>query len=329
MTARTRLLGAAWALSLLVPGAALALAVVGAPRARVDPAIMALFAGLGASALWGVSLSTWLVLRLGAAHDAIAAAAGRVAAGDPAARVARLRAGAIDDLGRAVDAAIAAVDRLATSQHCFVTHAAHGLRSPTTALRAALAEARDNPADPDALARVWSHAAHLGAVADDLLALDRVGATLPDGPSRSLREVAVAVVESLRPEARVRGVALGVDGDGRARGRASDLQRLLRLLLENALRHSPSGAPVRVIIRDDPPYVAVRVRDQGPGVAPDARARLFVPFARTGADDEDPGHGLSLAIAREIARAHGGDLTLDPPDPARRGATFTVRLPLG
>lgn len=330
MTLRGRLLGAAWALSLLLPGAAVAAVIASAPRALVRPFDLALLALFGASALWGVGLSTWLVVRLTRAHAAIVEVAGRVAAGDPEARVARLGRVAVDDLGRTLDATLTALDRLATSQRCLVTHAVHELRQPLHGLHDALSHlSREDSAGADDLARAWESARRLELLADDLLALDRIGAAARERPALSLREVALAALEPVRADARARGVALGVDGDGRARGRASDLQRLVRHLLENAVRHSPSGAPVRVIIRDDAPFVTLRVRDQGPGIPVEARADLFAPFARLGAapGDDEPGGGLGLAIVREIARDHGGDVTLEAPDPARRGATFTVRLP--
>lgn len=333
MNVRGRLLGAAWALSVAVPCAVGGGIYARFPRALVRPFDLALLVAVIASSLWGVALSTWLVVRLTRAHAVIVAVAGRVAAGDVEARVAKPgAAGRADDLGREIDGMIAALDRLATSQRHFVTHAAHGLLEPLRALTEELSRLRRGEAvGAEAPERAWESAQRLALLADDLLATDRIGVAIRDPVALSLREVALAAMEPVRADARARGVALGVDGDGRARGRASDLQRLVRHLLENAVRHSPSGAPVRVIIRDDPPFVTVRVRDQGAGIAAAGRARIFEPFARVEGepDGDDPGVGLGLAIVREIARAHGGDVSLEPADPARRGATFTVRLPLG
>lgn len=332
MSLRGRILGPAWALSVALPCAVGGFIYARAPRALVRPLDLALLAAVTASSVWGVALSTWLVVRLTRAHAAIIEAAGRVAAVDAEARVARLgAAGRADELVRQIDGMISALDRLATSQRHFVAHAAHGLAPPLRALIEELSRLRrGEPTDGEASARAWESAQRLAQLADDLLAMDRIGVALRDPAALSLREVALGAMEPLRAEARARGVALGVDGDGRARGRASDLQRLVRHLLENAVRHSPSGAPVRVIIRDDPPFVTVRVRDQGPGIPTADRARIFEPFARVegGPDGDDPGAGLGLAIVREIARAHGGDVSLDPADPGRRGATFTVRLPV-
>jgi signal transduction histidine kinase len=84
-----------------------------------------------------------------------------------------------------------------------------------------------------------------------------------------------------------------------------------------------------VVIREDTEGVTLRVRDQGDGVPDEDRDRIFEPFYRASGhrDEDDLGAGLGLSIVREIARAHGGDVTLEAPDPDRRGATFSVRLP--
>jgi len=333
MSGRGWLLAAAWTLSAGVPGAAGAVIYARVPRALSHPFDLALLAVVVASTLWGFALSAWLVLRMNRAHDAIIDLVSRVDAGRVQARATgRSAPRRADELERAIDAMIAAIDRLTTSQRHLIPHAAHELRHPVRALLDELMVLRRSEAvDEDALTRADESARRLDLHAADLLAVDRIGTSLGVAPLLSLREVALAALEPMRAEARARGVALGVDGDGRARGRATDLQRLVHHLLENAVRHSPSGAPVRVIIRDDPPFVTLRVRDQGPGVAAEVRARVFEPFACVGDPSaaDDPGAGLGLSIVREIARSHGGDATLEPPDPARRGATFAVRLPRG
>jgi len=113
-------------------------------------------------------------------------------------------------------------------------------------------------------------------------------------------------------------------------GRTRDLERMLRNLVENALRHANQGGIVEVRSQHSEKAVEIVVTDDGPGVAADDRERIFEPFyrapdARAIAPD---GSGLGLAIAREIARAHSGDITLAPPAAVVRGARFVVRLPL-
>lgn len=284
---------------------------------------------------WSLVMTAWLVRRLTREHQAITEAVTRVAGGDLNARVAAFAPrGRVDALGRSVDEMIARLDRLVTSQQRFVAHAAHELRLPLTTLLGELSHAlrkdRDEVAYREAIEQALGDTRRLKLLADDLLTLARIG-SVPENAMApvSLRDIALGALDLLRPYAKARGVSLGVDGDGRARGHAADLTRLVRNLLENAVRHSPSGAPVRVIIREDAHGVTLRVRDQGPGVPEAEREMIFEPFYRASGhrEDDDLGAGLGLSIVREIARAHGGEVTLEEPDPDRRGATFAVRLP--
>ncbi len=111
-------------------------------------------------------------------------------------------------------------------------------------------------------------------------------------------------------------------------GRPGDVERMLRNLIENAVRHSPAGGRVVVEGKVRAGVVAIAVADEGSGVPEPERARLFEPFfrgARARAEGGS-GAGLGLAIVREIARAHGGDVHLDTT--VARGARFVVELPL-
>ncbi len=309
------------------------------PRADVDGdeaflrrAMLLVFA---AAVGWAVVMTTWLVRRLTREHQAITEAVTRVAQGDLTARVAAFAPGGqVEPLGHAVDDMISRMDRLVTSQQRFVAHAAHELRLPLTTLLGelslALRKDREETAYREAIEQALGDTRRLKLLADDLLTLARIGSA-PERPmaTLALRDVAFGALELVRASAKARGVSLGVDGDGRVMGHAADLKRLVQNLLENAVRHSPEGAPVRVIIREDADGVTLRVRDQGDGVPDDDRDQIFEPFYRASGhrDDDDLGAGLGLSIVREIARAHGGEVALEPPDPDRRGATFSLRLP--
>ena len=103
-----------------------------------------------------------------------------------------------------------------------------------------------------------------------------------------------------------------------------DLVRLLRNLLENAVRHSPPGGSVRVSLADVNREVEIAVADDGAGIAQEERGKIFTPFYRgttvpTGNGAEA---GLGLTIARGIARAYGGDVALDPDTTS--GACFRI-----
>jgi len=106
------------------------------------------------------------------------------------------------------------------------------------------------------------------------------------------------------------------------------LEQVFVNLIDNALRHTPPGTPVRVTAGPGqaPGTVEVRVVDQGPGIPPAEAEALFLPYRR-GASGA-PGAGLGLSIARGIAEAHGGSVTLETPGAGPSGACFLVTLPV-
>lgn len=132
------------------------------------------------------------------------------------------------------------------------------------------------------------------------------------------RHGALAAGRGLRLTLRLRGGAVEVEGDG------PSLERALDNLIQNGLRHSPQGGEVRVQIWHTPGWGHLRVRDDGSGIAPRDR-RLIFRAGERGSAPRGTGKGLGLAIAREIAEAHGGRLTLDS---TGSGACFRLSLPL-
>jgi signal transduction histidine kinase len=99
----------------------------------------------------------------------------------------------------------------------------------------------------------------------------------------------------------------------------------VRILLDNAVRHSPGAGSVRVVPAYHGEHATVEVRDEGPGVAPDDRERIFERFQR-GSGPNEGGFGLGLAIGRELARRMGGELRLE--DGRGPGARFVLTLPI-
>jgi signal transduction histidine kinase len=141
----------------------------------------------------------------------------------------------------------------------------------------------------------------------------------------------VALDDLVRVEVRriADGAAASVDGDRlapvRVPGDAGQLQRALRNLLDNAVRHAEHAVAVETVeVADE---AIVTVDDDGPGVAPAARDRIFDRFTRLdeGRSARDGGSGLGLAITRTIAERHGGSVSVT--DSPLGGARFELRLP--
>jgi two-component system, OmpR family, sensor kinase len=293
-------------------------------RRMIAAALVALVASAAAT--------SWLARRLTRDHDRIAAVARAVAAGNLSARIGTTSSDPeVACLGRDVDDMISRLAVLVETQQRFIANASHELRSPVTTLLGELSFAlrrdRDAVTYRKAIEEALDSTRRLKVVTEDLLALARIGATELALESIALSDVTRAAVESTRAAADARGVALEVACSGpEVPGHAGDLERLMRNLVENAIRHSPRGGCVHIEAQCQVDHVDLLVTDDGPGVPHDVRERIFEPFFRLPGDRADhAGAGLGLAIGRSIARAHGGDLWVgDSP----RGARFVVRLPV-
>lgn len=321
-----------------VPGHAGMRLLLGAPRADLDGdaaflrrAMTMVFA---VACAWTLAVASWFARRLTRDHRRITEVAHRVASGDLSVRVAQVSADPeVSQLGRDLDETINRLATVVDAQRRFIAHAAHELRSPLTALLGEITFTlrRERSADEyrEALVEALGATERLRALMEDLLTLARLGSTAPgELGDVVLDEVVLGAVEDVALAARDREVTLTREGDGgTVHGHASDLRRLARNLLENAVRHSPRGAEVRVETRREGRDVVLVVDDVGEGVATEERARIFEPFFRgaRARASADGGAGLGLAIAREIARQHGGDLTCEP-GPHDRGARFVARL---
>jgi signal transduction histidine kinase len=288
------------------------------------------FAGV---VVWIVLMTWWMTTRMTREHAAIAAVARRVAAGDLSARV----GGGVPDediarLGRDVDSMIEQLSALVASQQKFISYAAHELRSPLTAaygeLSNALRKERSAADYKEAIECALDATQHMKTLAEDLLVLARGNAPQVSGTrvSASLASVARAAASQLARSLEARGVRVQIEGDARVdTWNERDLHRLVLNLLDNAVKHSPRGGVVRVQVAA-PGAVELSVQDQGPGVPRADEARIFEPFFRGSREASEEGSGLGLAIVRAIARAHDGEICLEPSAEPGRGARFTVRF---
>jgi two-component system heavy metal sensor histidine kinase CusS len=287
-----------------------------------------------AVAVGGAALAaTWLVGRLTRIHGAIAEVAQRVAGGDLTARVG-VRSGdpELDRMAGDVDDMIERLSLLVASQQRFIGHAAHELRSPLTTLygelQHALRRQRDAASYRATIEEALVATRRLKLLAEDLLALARLGASPPE-PHEPVALLAIIreAIEDVRGLTTARNVTVDLSGeDAIIQGHRRDLLRLVRNLIENAANHAPEGGRLWVRVDARPDGVEVRVSDNGAGVKAADRERVFDPFYRGSAERASTveGAGLGLAIASEIARLHGGSVRLGDEGP---GATFVVHLP--
>ena len=264
--------------------------------------------------------------------------------------------GALNTLLGHVESALAARQRSETQVRQFVADASHELRTPLASIRGYTELIRREGADADlpeeatyALERVHSESVRMTALVEDLLLLARLDA------GRELRREEVDLV----------GLLVDTVADARAAGPDHDwqldlavleppadatpeeaedflpepplvigdearLRQVVVNLLANARVHTPAGSHVTTTLAREGDTLIVRIHDDGPGIAPEVRDRLFERFARGDSSRErrTGSTGLGMSIALAIVQSHGGSIDVDSSTaPEDHGTTFSVRLP--
>jgi signal transduction histidine kinase len=227
-------------------------------------------------------------------------------------------------------------DQLARLRSDFVASASHELRTPLAQIRLfleTLRAGRYRTADEHRwfLDTADREAARLTHVVDNVLHFSRLerGAVRAAGVVPDVASLLETTVSAFRPLADARRADLAGRFDaGLAAAIAPDaLHQVVLNLLDNAVKYGPEGQTIRLqaLRRDE--AVEIAVEDEGPGVPPADRARIFEPFRRGSAHvgSAVAGSGIGLSVVRELVRACGGDCRVED---AARGARFVVRLPL-
>jgi signal transduction histidine kinase len=222
-------------------------------------------------------------------------------------------------LARTMNTMLERLQRATDRERAFVGDASHELRSPVAAMRAQLEVTR---ADPELLDEVL----RMEGLIENLLLLARTDgrAAAESRAPLDFDDVVLAEVARARASATT-SVRVGTFQPARVRGDGAELGRVVRNLLENAQRHATSSVVVDLRAVDG--TVQLAVADDGRGIAPEDRERVFERFTRLddARDRERGGAGLGLAIVRDVLRAHGGDAVVD--DRPGGGARFVVTLP--
>ena len=254
-----------------------------------------------------------------------------------------------DELGRLAEIVNGLLGRVGDAfrtQRQFVADASHELRTPIAIIRGEAdvtlrRSTRDEAEYREALHVIQDESVRLSRIVDDLFLLARVDAGSLIGEHRdvAIAELVGTAAHSVRSLAESRGVSLQVNETDltdklRVHGDSVLLHRLVLNLLDNALKHAPSGSTVHMRVDATDQLVHIDVQDEGPGVPPAMRDRLFERFVHSASsqpDDGASGHGggagLGLAIAQAIAHAHGGHIALCPFTDRAGGASFRASLP--
>lgn len=227
------------------------------------------------------------------------------------------------------------LQRLLDHQKRFVRDSAHQLRTPLAVLKAQVQSARRGDLPPEqALAEISQTVDRATTLANQMLSLAKVEQLRqqPESVPLELGEVVRQIALDLSPLIADKALdfELALDQPVTVRAHRWMLQELTRNLLHNAIKQGPAGGALSVSVHADGAEAVLTVRDQGPGISPELRQRLFAPFA---AGDSASGSGLGLAICREIVLALGGRIALDnrfAQDNAAQvvGLDAVVRLPL-
>jgi two-component system sensor histidine kinase TctE len=242
-------------------------------------------------------------------------------------------------LVRALNDLLASVRLSVDAQKRFIADAAHQLRTPLAGLKSQTELAMDATDDPALAARlqlVHQSATRGAHLINRLLMLARAepeAALAQEKAPLDLVPFVQNLVAGMVPRALRAGVDLGIaetdDAGVDLRVDANEmlLAEALTNVVENAIEYAGRGSEITVrtaLADDDAGQAQIVVCDNGPGIAPADRARVFDRFVR--ATDQGLGCGLGLAIVKEIVSRHGGTVTLDDAEP--RGLKVTLRLPL-
>jgi signal transduction histidine kinase len=320
-------------------------------EARTESTIERLWLFIAAGVLGGTLLASLAGLAIADRAmrpvASLTAAAREIAATrDPSRKMLQTRSDdEVGELGRTLEQMLRALDAARTEregamqkQREFVADASHELRTPLTSvianlelLQASLPQQQPSEGREMVDSALRSSQRMTRLVADLLLLARADAGRIGERTRCDIAEIAgnaateVAVFSGDRRLAIYNGESIAVDGN------PDELHRMVLNLLENAVRHTPSGSRVELSLqrRDPEGQVSIEVADDGPGVPQHARDQIFERFAR-GSGPADvaggSGTGLGLAIVRAVARSHGGEVEVL--DSASGGALFRVVLPL-
>ncbi len=322
------------AVPLLVGGRPRWVAVFSTPLDEVDDNValirrQILIAGL--IALAAATAAGWIVARAHAKRlRRLEAAAQKVAEGDFSTPIPDEGADEVGQLAGTLNEMRQRLARLDQARKEFIANASHELRTPIFSLGGfveLLDEEEPDPAAREEFVRTMrGQVERLTKLTADLLDLSKLDADVLqlNAERVDLVELARQVAEEFGLAADRHGSPIEINGDRSAAAQADPdrVAQIMRILVDNAITHTPQGTSISIWAQSRDGAAKLVVRDDGPGIDPHARARVFDRFY-TG--DRVSGSGLGLAIARELALLMDGELALES---HQRRTEFTLRLPI-
>lgn len=287
------------------------------------------FVALLVAFAFAVALGSYpVVRRLTQRLESLQRGVERLGAGDLHARVDESGRDEAAFLAQRFNRAADQVQALVQSQKTLLANASHELRSPLARIRLGL-ELMETAPSAALKAELSRNIAELDALIDEILLASRLESQATGAP-HAVRESVDVLALAAEEGARL-NVALSWNGatqDANLVGDSRLLRRLIRNLLENALRHG--GQEVSLAVSADASHIQIDVSDRGPGVPESEREQIFEPFYRSSrASEHHGGVGLGLSLVRSIARQHHGSVQCLGRDGGAgdAGARFVVRLP--
>ncbi len=247
----------------------------------------------------------------------------------------------VGELARTMDGMLQALDEARSEreqaldrQREFVADASHELRTPLTSIQANLellqAEGAGSADDRHAVDSALSSTRRMSTLVSDLLLLARADAGRQLARKElDLGQVAGEALDEVAPLAGERRIDRQIEQPLPMRGSPDELHRMIRNLLENAVRHTPERTTIELTARRDGDEALLEVVDDGPGIPPGMEGQVFDRFVRGDGPSDTAGgggSGLGLAIVRAVAVLHGGSVEVGRS--TYGGARFSVRLPL-
>lgn len=295
----------------------------------------AIWGGTFIAAGLGVLVALWLVGRIGKPVAELTRAARAIARGGPVPLVPASGRDEIAELGQAFNHMAAQLAEEEQQRRRLFAGIAHELRTPLAVIQGTLEGMLDRVIEPtpERIAGLHSQAVLLGRLITDLrdLSLAQVGQLRLHRRTIDVAGVVRETLEALAPLAGERAVALRVEAPADLSPVHADPDRLRQVvqnLVENALRHTPSGGEVRITLRDgNGDGVAMVVADTGSGIRAEDLPHIFEHFYRADASRarSTGGTGMGLAIVKSLVEAHGGRVRVESVPGA--GSAFTITLP--